>query len=195
MLFLNNKNRYSKEQLNYYNLIEKKQITIENLKDINLIYYYEFQKVIVSPETTISIKILKELCKIYLNIMCNYYIEKGIDVILSDNKTYHFSLTIEDQQNLTNAFNIATFKNSDVPYHADGQECRIFSKDDIKLIYETYIMHITQQTTYCNMLKQYSENCKTKEEVINIYYSMDLPEEYQEKYNKIISYSLGIINV
>lgn len=195
MLVLTDKKKYDKNELYYYNLIEKGELTAEELKDINLIYFYNYRRAIISIETDLSLDIVKDLCSTYLNVMCNYFIERGTNVTLSDDRTYHFSLTLEDQQNLTNAFNIATFRNSSVPYHADGEECRIFSQEDIKMIYETCIMYITQQTTYCNMLKQYIKSCTSKEDVIEAYYSMELPEEYKAKYDEIISHSLEVINI
>lgn len=195
MLVLTDKKKYDKNELYYYNLIEKGELTTEELKDINLIYFYNYRRAIISIETDLSLDIVKDLCSTYLNVMCNYFIERGTNVTLSDGRTYHFSLTLEDQQNLTNAFNIATFRNSSVPYHADGEECRIFSQEDIKMIYETCIMYITQQTTYCNMLKQYIKSCTSKEDVIEAYYSMELSEEYKAKYDEIISHSLEVINI
>jgi hypothetical protein len=45
------------------------------------------------------------------------------------------------------------------------------------------------------MLKQYIKSCASKEDVIEAYYSMELPEEYKAKYDEIISHSLEVINI
>lgn len=203
MLLLNEKYNYKSKELYYFNLMEQEKISIDELKNIlnNQSYnedYFKFSNTAKNNEYFMSsenLSELKESCLYYINAMCNAHIQMGVDVKLSDNENYHFSLSLEDQQNITNAFTISTFRNSSVPYHADGEECRIFSQEDIKIIYETCIMYITQQTTYCNMLKQYIKSCTSKEDVIEAYYSMELPEEYKAKYDEIISHSLDVINI
>lgn len=202
MLSIDEKN-YSNEELYYYNLVEQNKITLEELGQVNINYPIKYSNCFVDieaqrPFLETGENILEEVKENfikYARIMCNAYIELGTDIALSDGNTYHFSLSIEDQQNIKNAVDVANLTQSSVPYHADGQLCTMFSMEDINKVYIESVMYITYQTTYFNMLKNYIENCVDAETIINSYYFMELPEEYNEKLNDIITQSKNIASI
>ena len=55
---------------------------------------------VVDPNEVTTIEYVKASKIAEMNYVCNKVIENGIDVVLSDGKTYHFSLTTQDQLNL-----------------------------------------------------------------------------------------------
>ena len=73
-----------------------------------------------------------------------------------------------------------------LPYHADGELCRFYSAEDIMTIVTTATSFKTYQVTYHNTLKLYVESLNTIEEISNITYGMDIPEEYQSDVLKAI---------
>lgn len=202
MLILNKNYNYHFKELYYYNLMEQDKISIDELKNtlstdnFNEDYFHfsknaKDNKYFMNSE---NLSELKDSCLYYINAMCNAYIQMGIDVKLSDGIIRHFTLTLEDQQNIITAYSNAKEKNSNVPYHADEELCKMFSLEEITNIYNAMVLHITYQNTYCNMLKHYINNdCNTNESVIDIFYSMDLPEEYDNKLNDIITQSANIV--
>lgn len=201
MLSLNGK-RVNKQELLYYNLIEQNKMTLEELSNIDNSYSMNYSKYYVNINNLrafietgeIILETLKENFIKYAKLMCNAYIELGTDIKLSDGNTYHFSLSIEDQQNIKSAIDFANLTQSPVPYHADGELCKMFSVQDINKIYAESIMYITYQTTYFNMLKHCIQNCDDAETIIKSYYLMELPEEYNNKLNDIITQSRDVVS-
>ena len=64
-------------------------------------------------------------------------------------------------------------------YHADGQPCRYYCAADMQAIIQAAMWHVSYHTTYCNALNMWIVGCREKEEVMEIYYGADVPEEYQ----------------
>lgn len=196
-------NIYNNKELYCYNLVEQNILTSEELSAIDSSYFIKFSNCYVDIEQLrhfiengdIILETLKENFINYSKIMCNAYIELGTDIELSDGNIYHFSLSIEDQQNIKNAVDVANLTKAPVPYHADGELCTMFSVQDINKVYIDTIMYITYQTTYFNMLKHYIQNCDDAETIIKSYYLMELPEEYNNKLDDIISQSQNVVNV
>lgn len=90
-----------------------------------------------------------------LSDTCNNKIVEGFSVRLSDGKKHNFRLTYEDQINLLNLENqlgsgIYTFV-----YHATGEPCKIFTREEVLKIVKAYRKHILYHTTYFNVAKQY----------------------------------------
>lgn len=98
----------------------------------------------------------------------------------------HFSYTLTDQNNISNTFQLAMSTGLDVPYHADGQDCRLYSKEEIASIYFAQETNVTHHTTYYNQLKQYVLTLTTKEELDSIEYGQELTGTYLETYNEIM---------
>lgn len=131
--------------------------------------------------------------KIYeMRSACETTIEKGITT--SEGKTY--SYTVQDQSNILNAMNLAKSTGLEVPYHADGESCSLYTYDDIASIYMQEQMNLTKNQTYFNQLKLYIESVtdvKDIDLIKDIYYGTDLTGKYLDKYNEIMTQSEKVI--
>lgn len=113
--------------------------------------------------------------------ICEQVIFSGCNVTLSDGESYHFSLTEKDQLNLFGKQAQLAAGAEQLEYHADGQPCRYYSPEDMECIIGSAMWHVAYNTTYCNALNMWIAGCETMEEVQQIYYGADVPEEYQSE--------------
>lgn len=102
----------------------------------------------------------------HLSIVCKDKITAGFSISLSDNKTYDFKLTAEDQLNLLALENQLNTDTEHFLYHATGQPCRFFSRDDMVKVIAAFRSHVQYHTTYFNVAKQYI-NSQTSIENVN----------------------------
>ena len=116
-----------------------------------------------------------------IGLFCRKNIQDGFDATLSNNQTYHFSLGIVDQLNITRLYHRALTEETFLPYHADGLLCEIFSKEDIYTIYEKMEEVINYHTIYHNSLKNYVLSLKNTQDIKAVKYGMDIPVEYQSE--------------
>lgn len=84
---------------------------------------------------------------------CEDYIYAGTDVTYSDGTTEHFTYTLADQSNISEMFTAIMAGATEYPYHADGEICKIYTKEQIVTIYGTLSLFKTEATTYHNSLK------------------------------------------
>lgn len=112
---------------------------------------------------------------------CEQIIYRGVTVTLSDGSSEHFSLTEHDQINLFGKQAQLAGGADQLEYHADGQPCRYYSAADMQAIIEAAMFHVSYHTTYCNALNMWLAGCQTAEEVQQIFYGADVPEEYQSE--------------
>lgn len=103
---------------------------------------------------------------------CNATIIAGIDIGES-----HYSLTETDQINLSTAMTAIQQGAASYPYHADGELCRMYSAEEITAIAAAATQHKLYHTTYCNHLFAWIRRCTTQEELKEIYYGAELPED------------------
>lgn len=113
---------------------------------------------------------------------CNQTIEAGVDCEIGGS-VKHYSLTSNDQANITNMFNAILLGADGYPYHADGEQCSEMPKADIIKLYTTAQAFITSQVTYNNMLKGMINEIPTEEEVNNIHYGDELNETWKARYD------------
>ena len=128
------------------------------------------------PETLEEIKAAK---KQEIGQACDKIIYDGMDVTLTDGSTEHFSLTDHDQLNLFGKQVQLTAGTDQLEYHSDGQPCRYYSAKDMQIITSTAMAYVSYHTTYCNAVNMWITGCETAEEVGQIYYGADVPEQYQ----------------
>lgn len=140
----------------------------------------------VDPIEEITIEFLKERKTQEMSATCNAIIVAGFDVILSDNETHHFSLTVQDQLNLITLSSMAAAGEAYIPYHADGELCRMFTADDINKMVVAATEFKTFHTTYFNSLKVYINSMDSIDKVASVEYGVSIPEEYQSDVLKIL---------
>ena len=84
---------------------------------------------------------------------CEEYIYAGADVTYADGIKEHFTYTLADQSNISEMFTAIMAGATEYPYHADGEICKIYTKEQIVTIYGTLSLFKTEATTYHNSLK------------------------------------------
>lgn len=129
-------------------------------------------------------KTLDELKEDKIKLMsktCEDIIHNGVDVLLESGEVKHFSLSTNDQLNLFGKrVQLEVGNESSVfEYHADGEPCKFFSYSDMSKIIEYSMYYVSFHTTYVNSMFSWIRGCTSKEELDNIVYGMDIPEEFQ----------------
>ena len=122
-----------------------------------------------------------------LSSACNAAITAGADVQLSDGSTARFSYSLEDQSNVSEMFNSVLMGATSYPYHANGENCRMYSAADITAIYLALSSLKTGQTTYYNQLRQYVQTLETVPKINAVKYGDALAGEYLETYNTLLT--------
>lgn len=112
--------------------------------------------------------------------VCEQTIYDGVTVILP-NSQEHFSLTEKDQLNLFGKQVQLAAGAELLEYHQDGHPCRYYTAEEMQLIITSAMQYVSYHTTYCNSLNMWIAGTETEEEVNNIYYGADVPEEYQSE--------------
>ncbi len=118
--------------------------------------------------------------------ICNETIENGFDLQMTDGTTEHFSLTTQDQLNLTTLSAMIQSGLQTIPYHADGELCKFYSVEDMKKLIDYGTKFITYQTTYFNSLRNYINSLENADEIKAVEYKMEIPAEYQSDVLKIL---------
>ena len=118
---------------------------------------------------------------------CEYYIYAGTDVTLPDNTIKHFTYTLADQSNISEMFTAIMAGATEYPYHADGEICKIYTKEQIVTIYGTLSLFKTEATTYHNSLKA-QINAMTDADVISAikFKETELTGEYLTNYTAMM---------
>ncbi len=102
------------------------------------------------PDPTDSIK-AEKIAEIKKD--CEEYIYAGTSVTYTDGNTEHFTYNLADQSNISEMFTAIMAGATEYPYHADGEICKIYTKEQIVTIYGTLSLFKTEATTYHNSLK------------------------------------------
>ena len=121
-----------------------------------------------------------------LSAECEKTIVAGVDV-----GDAHYSLTIEDQANILAWMAVAQTGKA-VPYHSDGQPCRIYTAEEFMKVANAAVAFKTAQTTYCNLLMRQVEAMTDVNEVKAVKYgTTQLEGEYAEQYQTIMASLVG----
>lgn len=115
-----------------------------------------------------------------ISAACESTIYKGEDVEING-EWEHFSLSINDQLNLFGKQAQIAAGATQFEYHQDGHPCKYYSLEDMLKIIQAAMSYVSYHTTYCNALNMWLAGAKTKDEVSNIFYGADVPEEYQSE--------------
>lgn len=141
----------------------------------------------IMPEPEPELSFTKETKTKEMSNACNQAIGAGTTVTMSDGTEKHFTYSLADQSNVSEMFNALIGGATEYPYHADGEECMMYSAKDIVIIYSTLSMFKTGQITYQNQLKQYINSLADKTTIRGIQYGDALTGEYLTKYNELIA--------
>lgn len=153
----------------YHQAIERNEkITVDEDE-----YDIPLPTIIEDPINSTSIDLIRSLTLDNIKYECRKTIEAGFDW-----KDKHYSLTTQDQLNLTD-LNMLADVQDEIPYHADGEEVKLYSAAEIKELAAKATKFKIYQTTYYNSLKNYVNSLQTIEEIADITYGMEIPEEYK----------------
>jgi len=126
-----------------------------------------------------TLEYVREMKVAAMNAACTQAIINGFDLELSDGETYHFSMELTDQVNLLSLASLLSTGATEIPYHANGELCRMYSAADFGAIVTAATNEKTWHTTYVNSLKSYINSLETIPEIAAIQYGMEIPAEYQ----------------
>ena len=115
-----------------------------------------------------------------LQYVCQTTITSGINV--GEN---HYSLNTFDQINIS-TLGLQAQGGTSVPYHADGELCRLYTPQEFLPIVQSATAHIMYHTTYFNCLKMQVRNMTNISEICNINYGDTLLPEYATVLNQIV---------
>ena len=124
---------------------------------------------------------------------CREEIYNGEDVTLSDGSVKHYTYDSDDQKNILSAISLIFaarqlgFTLEYVPYHSSGSECELTDYLSMVNIYMTLQLRLTRLTTKCNMLNCMIRECEDKDDVLAITWDTPLKEEYQNRYNEMVT--------
>ena len=120
--------------------------------------------------------------------VCESYIYAGTDVTYSDGTTEHFTYTVVDESNISEMFAAIMAGATEYPYRADGEICKIYTKEQIVIIYGTLSLFKTDATTYHNSLKA-QVNAMTDADAISAvkFKETELTGEYLTNYTSMMT--------
>lgn len=105
----------------------------------------------------------------------------GFDVALTDGTTEHFTLTIEEQIELSALLQKVKDGVPQLPWHIEDERehCRYYKNEDMALIVEAAFAHKSWHRTYFQDLRIFIRSLDSKEAVEAVTYGMEIPEEYR----------------
>lgn len=127
-----------------------------------------------------------------LSYICENLIVNGVDVEI-DGVTEHFSYKLEDQNELKSAFDLALQTGMAVPYHSDGNGCKLYSVEQITSLYIAQQTNLTHNKTYFNQMKMYIGTLEDIEVVKSISYGDALTGQYLDDYTVVMNQAALII--
>lgn len=120
---------------------------------------------------------------------CESAILSGVDI-----ENAHYSYTMEDQNNILNSMQLAAQTGLAVPYHADGESCRLYEPNEIAAVYVAEMTNLTHHQTYFNQLRHMIDSLETIDEVQAVQYGVtELTGEYLDNYNNIMTHAAEIV--
>ena len=128
-------------------------------------------------ETVESIEFIRDYVIQTMKAECASRINSGCYVVLSSGIKKRFGCTVEDQMNLMVLKTNLSFYDDLVPYHADGEEFKYYSAEDIVCIFEHVERHVLFHRTYFNSLCTYIRSLNTIADLQTITYGIDIPAE------------------
>lgn len=144
------------------------------------------------PEPTLEE--LQEQKVVEMNSVQQSVIAEGVDVILTDGNTYHFSLTTNDQLSIIGSAASGEISVKGTPWHIadESVHCQYYSDEDMALISKASYEYVLYHVTYFRDLRIYIRSLTDKEEVENIYYGVVIPEEYRSEVLADMYDALGV---
>ena len=176
---------YSTTPAGFVNITVKEEngAKVVDTIEVNQEALYAFKATLPDPTDSIKAEKIAEIKK-----ACEEYIYAGTDVTYSDGATEHFTYNLADQSNISEMFTAVMAGATEYPYHADGEICKIYTKEQIVAIYGTLSLFKTEATTYHNSLKA-QINAMTDADAISAikFKETELTGEYLTNYTAMMA--------
>lgn len=106
-------------------------------------------------------------------------VQAGFDVTLADGTEEHFTLTMEEQIELSALQQKVKDGVPQLPWHIEdeSEHCKFYNNEDMALIVEAAFAHKSWHRTYFQDLRIYIRSLDSKEAVEAVTYGMEIPEE------------------
>lgn len=119
-----------------------------------------------------------------LSTVSKQMIENGVDVEI-DGKIEHFSYKTEDETDINDTYNTLMLTGLGQSLHADGDggNCKVYTPEQVTMIYISQKANKMHHKTYFNQLKGYVNSLDDKETVETVSYGVPLTGQYLENYN------------
>lgn len=107
----------------------------------------------------------------------------GFEVVLVDGTTEHFTLTTEEQIELSALQQKVKDGVPQLPWHIEdeSEHCKFYDNADMALIVEAAFAHKSWHRTYFQDLRIYIRSLDSKEAVEAVTYGMEIPEGYRSE--------------
>ena len=141
---------YSTTPAGFVNITVKEEngTRIVDTIEVNQEAFDAYKATLPDPTDSIKAEKIAEIKR-----ACEEYIYAGTDVTYADGAIEHFTYNLADQSNISEMFTAVMAGATEYPYHADGEICKIYTKEQIVAIYGTLSLFKTEATTYHNSLK------------------------------------------
>lgn len=140
---------------------------------------------ITPPKDWNNVEQVREAVKQEIGAACTAAIYAGITVDSS-----HYSLTEHDQTEIMAQFTAVKEGAAAVPYHADGELCRMYPAEEFTALAQAATEHVFYHRTYCNHLNAWIARAGL-EELGRINYGATLPEDLGLHMEEVVSAAGG----
>lgn len=133
------------------------------------------------PEEQETIEFVREKKVSAMAAACEAAIVAGFSITDSDGVEHHYSLAVTDQIMIAQLALKAQTGSDQLPWHADGENCKFYTAAEMLAINAQMETLITYHQTYFNSLKQYINSLTDITSISAVEYGMDIPEEYRSE--------------
>lgn len=151
-----------------------------SLHELDMVELNTEELVVRDPEPIIDINhemtlaYARELKIKELANACQKTIENGLRI-----GDKYYSFTIDDQLNLLSAENAINSGEQQVLYHANGEEYRYFSAEEIRALSEAFSTWRIYNTLCYKALKNYVNSLDNIDKIINLSFGDEVPNEFK----------------
>ena len=140
---------------------------------------------ITPPTDWNDVEQVRAAAKAEIGAACSAAIYAGVTV-----GGKHYSLTEHDQTELMAQFDTVKSGAAAVPYHADGELCRMFPAAEFTAVATAAVNHVFYHRTYCNHVNAWIKRA-TLAELPAITYGAELPADLAASMAAIIEATGG----
>ena len=162
-------------------------------------YIYVCMELLFRGRSDISMMFCASICvvpMVLLNNKFSYEVDFLLQLVLctifATFVEYIFGIIFNADYHIWDYRNMP-FTQMSMPYHADGENCRLFTPEEITTLYVNEMTNLTHHQTYTNQMKMYINSLENKEDIESIFYGVELTGEYLDTYNMIMEQSKLVV--